>query len=171
MAEFIHKGNKAQTSGELPKVGSVAPAFTLTGLDLKDVSLGDLTGKRIVLNIFPSIDTSTCAMSVRRFNQLASGLTNTLVVNVSKDLPYAQRRFCAAEGITNVISLSEYKNNHFSSTYHVDIVSGSILIGLMARAVIVLDENTKVIHVELVYDLSHEPDYNAVMHALIEEKN
>lgn len=166
MAQFIHKGSIAHTSGTLPAVGTQAPDFTLTGLDLKDVSLSDFLGKRIVLNIFPSIDTSTCALSVRRFNQLASGLMSTLVMSVSKDLPYAQRRFCGAEGIANVISLSEYKNNHFSSDYHVDIVSGTILVGLMARAVIVLDEQAMVLHTELVYDLSHEPDYNAVISAL-----
>ncbi len=166
MAEFIHKGSIAHTSGTLPPVGAKAPSFSLTGLDMMEVTLSDFYGKRVVLNIFPSIDTSTCALSVRRFNQLASGMMNTVVMNVSKDLPYAQRRFCGAEGITNVISLSEYKNNNFSSDYHVDIVSGTILVGLMARAVIVLDEQAKVLYTELVYDLSHEPDYNAVISAL-----
>jgi len=166
MSTFMHRGHTAETNGELPAVGSSAPDFRLTTIDLKDISIADYKGQNLVLNIFPSIDTSTCATSVRRFNQLASALKNTKVICVSKDLPFAQKRFCGAEGIENVICASEYKNNSFSDAYHVLITSGSSLIGLMARAVVVIDANGIVKHTELVPDIGHEPDYNAALESL-----
>jgi thiol peroxidase len=116
-----------------------------------------------VLNIFPSIDTSTCATSVRKFNALASAMENTVVLCISKDLPFAVKRFCIAEGLDNVVCLSQYKDQSFSENYNVDIVDGSSLIGLMARAIVVIDENGVVAHHELVSDISHEPNYDAVL--------
>lgn len=147
-------------------MGTKAPEFVLTKIDLTDVALSENRGKRVILNIFPSIDTSTCASSVRRFNTLASGLTNTVVLCISKDLPYAQKRFCGAEGIANVICLSEYKDNSFSDAYCIKIVSGSTLIGLFARSVIVINETGHIIYTELVHDVSHEPDYDAALKVL-----
>jgi thiol peroxidase len=167
MAHFIHRGKTATTSGEIPRPGQKAPDFVLTKSDLSDVSLSDFAGKNIVLNIFPSIDTSVCATSVRRFNQLASALQNTAVLCISKDLPFAQKRFCGAEGIDQVISLSEYKNTTFSDNYHLKIESGSTLIGLLARAVIVIRPDGTVSHSELVSDLGHEPDYEAAIKAIV----
>jgi thioredoxin-dependent peroxiredoxin len=166
MAQFTHRGNAAHTNGELPAVGQQAPNFDLTKSDLTDTSLADFAGKNIVLNIFPSIDTSVCAMSVRRFNQLASALQNTVVLCISKDLPFAQNRFCGAEGITNVLCLSEYKSNRFTDAYHVRIESGSALIGLMARAVIVINSQGLISYTELVQDVGHEPDYEAALKAI-----
>jgi thiol peroxidase len=166
MAEFIHRGKTANTSGELPKAGDAAPSLVLTQSDLTDVSLSDYKGKNIVLNIFPSIDTNVCATSVRRFNQLASALQNTVVLCISKDLPFAQKRFCGAEGIQNVVCLSEYKNSFFSDNYHVRIEAGSSLIGLMARAVIVIGPDGRITHSELVQDIGHEPDYEAAIKAI-----
>jgi thiol peroxidase len=163
MATILHREKTAHTSGELPSIGKAAPDFRLTKSDLKDVSLGDFHGKRIVLNIFPSIDTSTCATSVRKFNALASAMENTVVLCISKDLPFAVKRFCIAEGLDNVVCLSQYKDQSFSENYNVDIVDGSSLIGLMARAIVVIDENGVVAHHELVSDISHEPNYDAVL--------
>lgn len=166
MAQFTHRGNTAHTSGSLPEVGQQTPDFTLTKVDLTDVTLDNYRGMRVVLNIFPSIDTATCATSVREFNKRAASLPNTKVLCISKDLPFAQKRFCGAEGIDQVECLSEYKNNSFSSSYHVAITSGSSLIGLMARAVVVIDENGKVLHTELVQDIGQEPNYEAVQSVL-----
>lgn len=166
MAHFIHRGHSAETQGNLPAAGSMAPSFRLTGQDLNDLTLEDFKGQRLILNIFPSIDTGTCATSVRRFNQLASALQNTRVLCISNDLPFAQRRFCGAEGIENVLTLSEYKDSSFSDNYGVKIISGSSLIGLMARAIVVIDEHGKVLHSELVSDIGREPDYEAAIHPL-----
>ena len=166
MSLFTHRGNEASTSGELPTPGTLAPNFILTGLDLKDIALSDFRGQRVVLNIFPSVDTSTCASSVRKFNQIASSLNNTKVICISRDLPFAYRRFCGAEGIENVISASEYKDNSFSNSYGVEIVSGSTLVGLMCRAIVVIDEDGSVLHTELVKDLGSEPDYDAAIASL-----
>jgi len=158
MATVTLKGNPFQTVGNLPAVGSTAPDFTLTGAGLADVKLADLAGKRVVLNIFPSVDTPTCATSVRTFNQVVSSLQNTVVLNVSADLPFAQARFCGAEGLANVVSLSTMRGREFLEAYGVAIKSGP-LAGLAARAVVVLDENDKVLHSELVGEIKNEPDY------------
>lgn len=165
MAAITLGGNPIHTNGELPNVGSVAPAFTLTGSDLKDVSLADFAGQKLVLNIFPSIDTSVCAASVRRFNQEAAALQNTKVLNVSRDLPFAHKRFCAAEGIDQVLSLAEYKNHNFGNAYGVAIAD-SAFAGLLARAVLVLNEQGHVLHSELVPEIGQEPDYAAALTAL-----
>jgi thiol peroxidase len=151
-------------SQPLPAVGTPAPAFTLTRVDRTDVQLSEYLGKRVVLNIFPSIDTSTCAMSVRRFNQLAAQLTNTVVLCISKDLPFAQKRFCGAEGIENVETLSQYRNSSFSDAYGVDITD-SPMRGLMSRNVVVIDENGTIIHTEAC-ELGQEPNYEAVLEVL-----
>ncbi len=166
MSTITHRGKEATTEGSLPTSGSIAPDFRLTKTDLSDIHLSDLKGKKVVLNIFPSIDTSTCATSVRRFNQLAASFENTAVLCISKDLPFAHRRFCGAEGIENVMCLAQYKDNSFSETYHVDITAGSTLIGLMSRAIVVIDDTGKVLHSEQVADIGQEPDYDAVLTAL-----
>ena len=165
MTQITHRGNAVHTAGELPKVGEQAPSFTVTGADLKDIKLGDFLGKRLVINIFPSLDTGTCAMSVRQFNARAAALSNTVVLNVSKDLPFAQKRFCAAEGIENVVNGSEYKNEGFSSNYRVKLLDGS-LAGLFSRAVVIVDEHGKVIYTEQVPEISQEPDYESALEAL-----
>jgi thiol peroxidase len=151
-------------SQPLPAVGTPAPAFTLTRVDRTDVQLSEYLGKRVVLNIFPSIDTSTCAMSVRRFNQLAAQLTNTVVLCISKDLPFTQKRFCGAEGIENVETLSQYRNTSFSDAYGVDITD-SPMRGLMSRNVVVIDEKGNIIHTEAC-ELGQEPNYEAVLEVL-----
>jgi len=165
MATITLKGNSIETAGSLPAVGTQAPDFTLTKTDLSDITLADLQGKRVVLNIFPSIDTGICAASTRYFNAHAAELENTTVVCVSKDLPFAHSRFCGAEGIDNVISTSELRNNDFSDNYQVDILNGPMA-GLMSRAVVVLDEAGKVLHTEQVPEIVQEPDYDAAMAVL-----
>ena len=150
MEKITFKGTPVHTYGKLPKVGSQAPCFTLTRSDLTELYCHDLKGRRIVLNIFPSLDTSVCATSVRKFNELAASLDNTTVVAVSKDLPFAQSRFCTTE---------------FSKDYGVEMVDGPFA-GLLARAVVVIDENGKVIHAELVPEIAQEPDYEAAIKAL-----
>lgn len=164
MATVTLGGNPVPTVGDLPSVGSKAPEFHLTGGDLSDVSPASLAGKKVVLNIFPSIDTPTCAASVRQFNQLAADLPNTKVVCVSADLPFAQKRFCGAEGITNVVTGSTYRSD-FGAAYGVELADGK-LAGLLARAVIVVDENGTVVHSQLVPEIAHEPDYGAAVAAL-----
>lgn len=159
------KGNPVDVAGNLPKVGSTAPNFTLVDKALADVTLDSFAGKRKVLNIFPSVDTPTCAMSVRAFNKLASSMDNTVVLNISADLPFAQTRFCAAEGIENVINLSSMRGRDFLMNYGVLLFS-SKLAGLCARTVIVLDENDVVKHVELVSEIAQEPNYDAAIAAL-----
>ena len=165
MASITLKGNPVQVDGQLPQPGQQAPAFTLVAKDLSDVTLASLAGKRKVLNIFPSIDTPTCATSVRKFNAEASALPNTLVLCISADLPFAQARFCGAEGLDNVINLSTLRGAGFLRDYGVAIASGP-LAGLAARAVVVLDEHDRVLHSQLVGEIADEPDYAAAIAAL-----
>jgi thiol peroxidase len=165
MATITLKGNPIHTYGQLPTVGSQAPDFVLTKTDLTDVSLKDFAGKRIVLNIFPSIDTSVCAMSVRKFNAEAGNLKNTVVLCVSLDLPFAHARFCGAEGLNNVISVSELRNRVFGEAYGVRIIDGP-LAGLLSRAVVIVDEKGKVKYTEQVPEIAQEPNYAAALKAL-----
>ena len=148
----------------LPAVGTKAPDFLLTKTDLTDVTLDDFAGKKLVLNIFPSIDTSTCAMSVRKFNAAAASLENTVVVTVSKDLPFANRRFCGAEGIENVWALSQFRDRSFSKAYGVDMTEGRLK-DLMSRNVVVIDENGMIIYTEAC-ELNNEPNYDAALASL-----
>lgn len=159
------KGNPVDVAGNLPKVGSTAPNFTLVDKALADVTLETFAGKRKVLNIFPSVDTPTCAASIRAFNKLAASMNNTVVLNISADLPFAQSRFCAAEGIDNVQNLSSMRGRDFLMNYGV-LLFTSKLAGLCARAVIVIDENNKVTYVELVPEIANEPNYDAAMAVL-----
>ncbi len=165
MAQLTFRGSPFNTSGDLPSVGSAAPAFSLTAGDLSAVSSGGLAGQRVVLNIFPSIDTPTCATSVRTFNERAAGLDNTAVVCVSADLPFAAGRFCAAEGIENVTTGSTFRDPEFLADYGVGMIDGP-LVGLCARAVVVIDEQGSVVHSQLVGEIADEPDYDAALAAL-----
>jgi thiol peroxidase len=164
MANVTLKGNSIHTSGELPKVGTSAPEFKLVKSDLSEASLSQFSGKRKVLNIFPSVDTGTCAMSVRKFNEEAGKLDNMAVLNISADLPFAQARFCGAEGIKNVEVLSAFRSS-FSSDYGLKITDGP-LAGLCSRAVIVLDEQNKVLYTEQVPEIAQEPNYQKALEAL-----
>ena len=155
-------GNPIQINGKFPQKGDSAPDFALVAKDLADVHLTAYAGKRKILNIFPSIDTPTCAMSVRQFNQKANGLSNAVVLCISADLPFAQSRFCGAEGLENVVTLSTLRGREFLEHYGVAIASGP-LAGLAARAVVVLDEQNRVIHSELVPEIKSEPDYAAAL--------
>ncbi len=165
MAQVTLKGNPFHTSGELPKVGTAAPAYTLVRTDLSEVSGQDLAGQRVVLNIFPSVDTPTCAASVRKFNARANEKPNTTVLCISADLPFAQKRFCGAEGLDNVVPVSVFRAPEFGQSYGVTLVDGPLK-GLLARAVVVLDAAGKVIHTELVPEIAEEPDYNAALAVL-----
>ncbi len=165
MATITLGGNEVHTSGELPAVGSQLPEITLTGTDLKDFKISDHSGKRVILNIFPSIDTGVCAASVRKFNEDVSKLDNTVVICVSKDLPFAQKRFCGAEGIENVIMGSDFRHGSFSSNVHVDMIDGGLQ-GTMSRVIIVLDENGKVTYTEQVPEIAQEPNFTAAEAAL-----
>lgn len=165
MAEITLKGNKIHTYGTLPAVGSKAPDFALTKTDLADVSLKDFAGKKIVLNIFPSIDTGVCAASVRKFNEEVQKLENTVVLCASIDLPFAHSRFCGAEGLESVISVSELRKRQFGEDYGVRIVDGP-LAGLFSRAVVVIDEKGVVTYTEQVPEIAQEPDYAAALKAL-----
>lgn len=164
MATITLKGNPVQTNGELPARGAAAPGFRLVNAELKDVSLHDYAGKKKVLNIFPSIDTPTCAMSVRQFNQRASSLKDTVVLCISADLPFAQKRFCGAEGLSNVTTLSLMRGHAFAKDYGVLIETGP-LAGLAARAVVVLDEHNNILYSELVKEIADEPDYESAIKA------
>jgi thioredoxin-dependent peroxiredoxin len=157
--------NTVNVKGELPKVGSQAPDFSMTGVDLKDVTLKSFSGKNVILNIFPSIDTRVCAMSVREFNKLAASHPENAVLCISKDLPFAFKRFCGAEGITNVISLSDFRNKGFVNDYGVEMLDGGMA-GLFARAIVVIDKNGKVKHTELVPVIGQEPNYDAALEAI-----
>ncbi len=165
MSEVTFKGQPISIDGHFPALGSKAPTFRLVANDLSDVALSGYAGKRKVLNIFPSVDTGVCATSVRRFNQLAGSLSNTVVLCISADLPFAQARFCGAEGLDQVINLSLMRGRQFLDDYGVAIASGP-LAGLAARAVLVLDEHDKVLHAELVSEIGHEPNYDAALKAL-----
>ncbi len=165
MATITFKGTEVHTAGSLPAVGSKAPDFNLTAGDLSTKSLGDYKGKKTILNIFPSIDTGTCAASVRAFNQKAAGLDNTVVLCISKDLPFAQGRFCAAEGISNVETLSEFKDSNFSDAYQLKFTDGP-LEGLLSRSVVVIGEDGTVKYTEQVSETANEPNYDAALAAL-----
>jgi thiol peroxidase len=165
MSKVTFKGSPVNTIGELPAVGSKAPEFLLVGTNLSDVKNSDFAGKRVVLNIFPSLDTATCAASVRRFNVEAAKLKEAAVVCVSKDLPFAHSRFCTTEGIANVVSASEFRSNNFGKNYGVMITDGPLQ-GLMARAVVVLDKDGIVIHSQLVPEITEEPDYQPALDSL-----
>ena len=165
MATVTLKGNTIETSGNLPKIGSKAPDFKLTATDLSTKTLNDFKGHQLVLNIFPSIDTGTCAQSVRQFNKEASELKNTKVLCISKDLPFAHSRFCGAEGLKNVVSLSDYKDSSFGKTYGVDFITGP-LESLLSRSVVVIDEHGIITHTEQVSETVNEPDYSAALKAL-----
>jgi thiol peroxidase len=165
MAHITLQGNPIRTAGELPAAGSKAPAFTLTRTDLSDCTLADFAGQSVVLNIFPSIDTSVCAASVRRFNTEASGLPNTVVLCVSADLPFAHQRFCEAEGLKKVIPLSVFRSPEFGKQYGVTIVDGPIA-GLLARSIVIINPAGTVIYTEQVPEIAQEPDYEAALRAL-----
>ncbi len=165
MTTVNHGGNPIHLSGQFPKAGQSATAFSLVATDLSNKTLKDFAGKRKVLNIVPSLDTPTCATSTRKFNERASSLPNTVVLVISADLPFAMKRFCTTEGLKNVIPLSTMRGREFMSNYGVEIVEGP-LAGVTARAVVVLDENDKVIHAELVPEIKSEPNYDAALAAL-----
>ncbi|MCI5141770.1 MAG: thiol peroxidase [Candidatus Electrothrix sp. ATG1] len=165
MAQVTFQETPVNTVGSLPAVGQDAPDFTLTKTDLSDVSLGDYKGKRLMLNIFPSVDTAVCAASVRRFNDEAGKLENTEVLCISRDLPFALDRFCGAEGLESVTSASELRSDDFGKDYGVRIAD-SALAGLFARAVVVIDEEGKVIYAQLVPEIAEEPDYQSALAAL-----
>ncbi|WP_348825440.1 thiol peroxidase [Flavobacterium aestuarii] len=165
MATITLGGNPVHTSGELPKVGSKLADFKLVQNDLSIADLSTFAGKKLVLNIFPSIDTGTCAASVRKFNESASSLANTTVLCISRDLPFAQKRFCGAEGLENVVNLSDFQEGAFGKSNGLEIVDGP-LAGLHSRAIIVTDENGVVTHTEQVAEIAHEPNYEAALAAL-----
>lgn len=165
MASITLGGNPIHTSGNLPEKGSKASDFTLIKNDLSTASLSDFSGKKVVLNIFPSIDTGTCAQSVRTFNEKASKLENTIVLCISRDLPFAQKRFCGAEGLENVVNLSDFKSGEFGKNYGLEITDGP-LAGLHSRVVIVLDENGTILHAEQVGEIADEPNYEAALAVL-----
>ncbi len=164
MTDITLGGNAVHTHGHLPEVGSKAPDFTLVGSDLSPIKLSDFAGTRLVLNIFPSVDTGVCAMSVRTFNERAAGLENTKVLCVSRDLPFALDRFCGAEGIENVIVASDFRTT-LGEDYGITMTTGP-LEGLLSRAVVVLDEDGRVVYVQQVPEIKEEPDYDAALAAL-----
>ena len=165
MGKTALRGTPVTTSGELPKVGAKAPDFHLVNKDLKDVSLADFKGKKKVLNIYPSIDTPVCALSTRKFNEHAKTHQDTVMLMISADLPFAQGRFCGNEHLENVVTLSMMRGREFGDTYGVWLKDGP-LAGVTARAVVVLDKDDKVVHAEMVSDISHEPNYEAALKAL-----
>ena len=165
MPNVTLKGNPVPLAGQLPQKGDAAPDFTLVNKDLQRVSLASFGGKRKVLNIVPSLDTPTCQKSTRVFNEKASAMSNSVVLVIAADLPFAMSRFCGAEGLSNVVTLSTLRDHGFHRRYGVDIVGGP-LEGLTARAVVVLDENDKVVHSELVPEIANEPNYDAALAAL-----
>lgn len=165
MAQITLGPDPVSTAGDLPSVGSKAPDFKVTKTDLTDTTLSDFSGKNIVLNIFPSIGTGVCAASVRKFNELAAGKENTVVICVSRDLPFAHNQFCEAEGIENVIPASEYKDSSFSDSYKVKMLNGKFE-GLLSRCIVVIDPNGKVTYTEQVPTIGQEPDYDQAMESL-----
>lgn len=165
MANITLGGNATTTNGELPKVGEKVPDFTLKTVGLKDSTLSDYKGKKIILNIFPSVDTGVCAASVRHFNEKASELANTTVLCISRDLPFAQDRFCGAEGIDNVIMLSDFIDGQFGKDYGLEIESGAFA-GLHSRVIIILDEDGKVTYTEQVPEIGQDPDFESALAAL-----
>lgn len=165
MAQTRLGSDPVNTNGDLPPAGSKAPEFTLTGNDLKDVNLESFLGSNVVLNIFPSIDTRVCAMSVREFNKRAASLNDTIVLCISKDLPYAMRRFCGAEGIDKIVTLSDFRNKDFTKSYGVEMLDGGMA-GLMARAIVVIDKKGNVKYNELVPVIGQEPNYDAALSSI-----
>ena len=165
MAQITFKGNPIHTSGDLPIIGEKAPNFALTAADLSMKNLADFAGKYVVLNIFPSIDTGVCAQSVRTFNSEVSQLENTVVLCISKDLPFASSRFCAAEGLEQVITLSDFKNDEFANAYGIKMADGP-LNGLLARAVVVINPEGEIIYSELVPEIAQEPSYEGAVKAI-----
>lgn len=165
MAQVTFHGNALTTSGTLPAVGSKVPDFRLTKQDLSELKPADLAGKKVIYNIFPSIDTPTCANSVRKFNQQAASLNNTVVVCVSADLPFAQKRFCGAEGINNVVTASDLRDKDFGKRWGLAFTSGP-LEGLMSRSIVVADENGKIVYTEQVAETGDEPNYEKALAAL-----
>lgn len=165
MGTVTLKGDPIETAGDLPAVGSDAPDFTLVAPDLSEISKAGLAGKRVILNIFPSVDTPVCAGSVRRFNESASSLENTVVLCVSMDLPFAQARFCGAEGLDHVQTGSDFRGGTFGKDYGIEITTGP-LAGLLARGIVIFDEAGKVVFTELVPEIAQEPDYDAALAAL-----
>ena len=165
MAKITLRGNPINTSGSLPEKGSKAPAFSLVKSDLSTLTLDELSGKRVILNISPSLDTGICATSVRKFNVVAAGMENTVVIAITKDLPFAHGRFCSTEGISNVTALSGFRDSNFGKAYGVDILDGPMA-GLYARSIVVIDEKGKVVYTELVPEIVQEPDYDSALAAL-----
>ena len=165
MANILLGGKPVHTTGELPQTGTTAPDFTLVKGDLSTVSLSDFKGSKLILNIFPSVDTGTCAASVRAFNQKASSLENTKVLCISRDLPFAQNRFCGAEGLTNVVTLSDFKDGSFGNSYGLNLTDGP-LAGLNSRAVVVINEQGTITYTEQVADIKDEPNYDNALAAL-----
>ncbi len=165
MAKITLKGNDCNTCGDLPAVGSDAPAFTLVAGDLSEKSLADFAGKQVVLNVIPSLDTGTCALSAKTFNEKASAAGDTVIVNVSKDLPFAQGRFCEAESLENISNLSAFRCSEFGKNYGVSIVDGPLQ-GLLSRAVVIIGTDGKVKYTQLVPEIVDEPDYDAALGAL-----
>lgn len=165
MSTLTLHGNKVNTLRSLPEVGGAAPGFNLVNGELGSVSLDDFKGSKVILNIFPSVDTGTCAASVRKFNEEAAALDNTKVLCISRDLPFAQSRFCGAEGLDNVISLSDFRDQKFGKDYGVEFIDGPLQ-GLLSRAVVVLDENQNLRYTEQVSEITEEPNYKAALEAL-----
>jgi thiol peroxidase len=165
MAKITLRGNPVNTSGSLPEKGSKAPAFSLVKSDLSTLTFDELAGKKVILNISPSLDTGICATAVRKFNVLAAGSENTVVLAITKDLPFAHGRFCSTEGINNVITLSGFRDTAFGWAYGVDILDGPMA-GLYARSIVVIDEKGKVVYTELVPEIAQEPDYDSALAAL-----
>lgn len=165
MTTVTLKGNTIHVGGQFPQTGSQAKDFTLVKSDLSELSLNSLKGKKVVLNIFPSLDTAVCAMSVRKFNELAAKMSNTVVLAVSKDLPFAHARFCTTEGIENVTGLSAFRNSSFGEDYGITMTDGP-LAGLFARAVVIIDEDGKIQYTELVPEITQEPDYEKALKKL-----
>ena len=165
METVYFKGEPCHTYGKVPAPGDKAPCFNLVSKDLQEVTCRDFPGKRIVLNVFPSLDTPVCAMSVRRFNEMAAGLKDVAVLCVSMDLPFAMGRFCAAEGIENVTAVSAFRSPQFAHEYGLELVDGP-LAGLLARAVIILDTDRRVVYTDLVQEITHEPDYDSALEVL-----
>ena len=165
MAQTTLGGLVVHTAGSLPDNGTVAPAFILTGVKLRDIELRQFEGKNVILNIYPSVDTNTCATSTREFNKRASEIKDTVVICVSKDLPFAFRRFCGAEGIDKVLTASDFRNRGFASDYGVELIDGPFA-GLFARAIVVIDKDGRIKHTELVSSIDEEPNYDAAFAAI-----
>jgi thioredoxin-dependent peroxiredoxin len=165
MAKITLRGNPVNTSGNLPVKGCIAPDFSLVKSDLSSLRLSELKGKKVILNISPSLDTSVCATAVRKFNQLATMKSNVVVLAITKDLPFAQGRFCSTEGITNVVALSGFRDTAFGKAYGIDLIDGPMA-GLYARSIVVIDESGHVVYNELVPETTQEPDYDSALKAL-----